>query len=529
MLDAALKLLDSGLSIIPVKGKIPAVKWERYQHERATREEAESWFSDPAMGVGVVTGAISNLVVLDIDVKGHAPISDPATWVYAHGLTPTLTVQTPSGGLHQYFTHPGTPVPNAARFTTIGGLPCDIRGDGGFVVAPPSAGYTTLKHWRGMQPWVAPSTTPQVRPLESLDFSTAEDIFSPAPEGQRNHAAARVAGYLLKVSDEAAAWVLLRQWNTKNLPPLSEYELRHTFDSIAKREAMKPRVDARSLMLNSPKSRTATDIEWLEGAAWAEKAENEPERHGDVLRSLPMTSEHRGCCKGDLITIAARPGTGKTSLVGNMFWEVGEGLAESSFFFSGDMSEAEILQLMTKARLAKKYYGPEDWQESLQILRDSRMAILFSGHIATERVEYMLEHRPGTRYVVIDHFNKMTTRGDTRNADLTVIAKDLKAMAGYYGCTFIVLSQINRAGEHEEYLSLKHLAESDALVRESDVIYSMCLVGDPRAQDPERATVRVQMLKNRFGKDHIEQIAWFHKSPKQFEWLPRERDWSKVQ
>jgi hypothetical protein len=102
-------------------------------------------------------------------------------------------------------------------------------------------------------------------------------------------------------------------------------------------------------------------------------------------------------------------------------------------------------------------------------------------------------------------------------------------MAGHYGCTFIVLSQLSRLADNVEHLLPSHLSESDALVSESDVIYGLSCVGDRTQQDPDRATIRLSLLKNRFGREFIEQVAWFHKATKRFEWLPRERDWSKVQ
>jgi hypothetical protein len=529
MLDAALKLLDAGMSIIPVQGKRPLIPWQEYQQRRATPEEVQEWFdATPDAGIGVVTGAISKLVVLDIDGQ----VDNPYDWVEAHGLTPTVAVKTPRGGLHLYYEHTGTAVANAVKFTTIGDLPVDIRGDGGFVVAPPSPGYTRLRYWRHMAPWTSP-TAAHSRQLSSitntladLDLSTADDLFAPAPEGGRNHAAARLAGYLLKTCrDPEAAYVQLRQWNGRNPAPLPDYELRRTFDSIARRAAGQFREDGRSLVMNTEQAQP----DWLEGAAWADLAANTPERHGQRLACVPICAEHKGFEPGDLITLAGRQGVGKTSLLANMFWEIGKGLAESAFFFSGDMTPAQLLQSMTQGRLERGWYGPEDWQESLRLLRESRMAIKYSGFIATERVQHVLEQRPGTRYVVIDHFNKVRTGSDTRATDLKRVAAELKDMAGHYGCTVIVLSQLNRLADNVEHLMPSHLSESDALMSESDVIYGLSCVGDRTKQDPEKATIRLALLKNRFGREFVEQIAWFHKAAKRFEWLRTDVNWRDVQ
>jgi hypothetical protein len=59
-------------SIIPIRpeDKRPLVRWENYQHRRADEAEVRGWFQAwPDAGIGIVTGTISGLVVLDIDVR----------------------------------------------------------------------------------------------------------------------------------------------------------------------------------------------------------------------------------------------------------------------------------------------------------------------------------------------------------------------------------------------------------------------------------------------------------------------------
>jgi len=126
LLDSALALRDKGLSVIPLeaKGKRPAVKWEAYQSAPASLEEIKHWFGyGVERNVGIVTGAVSGVVVLDVDdVDLLATIED---------LPKTPTVKT-GKGYHYYFKHPGRKIGNFE-------LPCgDFRGDGGQVVAPPS-------------------------------------------------------------------------------------------------------------------------------------------------------------------------------------------------------------------------------------------------------------------------------------------------------------------------------------------------------------------------------------------------------
>jgi hypothetical protein len=79
------------------------------------------------MNVGIVTGSISNLVVLDVDgADGEKTLSH-------YGEPDTLSVIT-GKGRQFYFTHPGFKVHNFCKKKP--GL--DLRGDGGYAVAPPS-------------------------------------------------------------------------------------------------------------------------------------------------------------------------------------------------------------------------------------------------------------------------------------------------------------------------------------------------------------------------------------------------------
>lgn len=85
--------------------------------------------------IGIATGARAGILVLDVDPKngGDASLSE---LLGRHGPFPaTPCVHTGGGGLHYYFAHPGGVVPNSAGRIAPG---IDIRGDGGYVVAPPS-------------------------------------------------------------------------------------------------------------------------------------------------------------------------------------------------------------------------------------------------------------------------------------------------------------------------------------------------------------------------------------------------------
>lgn len=129
---------------IPVgEDKQPLGKWKQFQKQLPTDAEIKRAFSrTPPPNVGVVCGAVSKLVVLDIDgEEGFRSLQDKGLQI-----PETLSVKT-GRGRHYYFLHPGVPTRNFAKGRSSFPLPgVDFRGDGGYVVAPPSLHATGVRY-----------------------------------------------------------------------------------------------------------------------------------------------------------------------------------------------------------------------------------------------------------------------------------------------------------------------------------------------------------------------------------------------
>ncbi|NIT04147.1 hypothetical protein GTO10_04460, partial [Candidatus Saccharibacteria bacterium] len=141
LLQAALEITcDCGWKVFPVKPreKIPLTEHgckDATSNERTIVAWGEKW---PDANIGVATGQASGIVVLDVD-KRHGGDDSLFELEQKHGELPkTVEVITGGGGRHIYFKYPSgdVTVKNAAGLAGIAGL--DIRGDGGYVVAPPS-------------------------------------------------------------------------------------------------------------------------------------------------------------------------------------------------------------------------------------------------------------------------------------------------------------------------------------------------------------------------------------------------------
>ncbi len=132
------ELATHGLRVFPLteRAKKPAIcRWQ----QRATADCARVIRLAAKHGtdnVGVATGG--SIVVVDLDVKaGHDGFAALKCLEREHGTLPaTLTALTPTSGAHLYFRVPfGSDLRNSASKLAQG---IDVRGKGGFVVAPPS-------------------------------------------------------------------------------------------------------------------------------------------------------------------------------------------------------------------------------------------------------------------------------------------------------------------------------------------------------------------------------------------------------
>ena len=120
---------------MPCKGKIPLTP-HGYKDATKNAEAIKRLFANPQANIGVATGKMSGIFVLDIDIKNNAGgEASLAELEREHGALPkTVEAKTCSGGRHLYFRYPEQGV--GCKTGIRKGI--DIRGDGGYVIAPPS-------------------------------------------------------------------------------------------------------------------------------------------------------------------------------------------------------------------------------------------------------------------------------------------------------------------------------------------------------------------------------------------------------
>lgn len=156
LVDDAIRYAEHGLAVFPLQphGKQPTDGSRGFKDATTNVGQIRSWWSyAPDMNIGMATGAASGGVfVIDVDQHGETDGGlELSVWQAEHGRFPeTASSVTGSGGTHYFFKAPaGVSVKSAAH--VIPGV--DVRGDGGYVVLPPSVHPNGNRYEWDMEPW----------------------------------------------------------------------------------------------------------------------------------------------------------------------------------------------------------------------------------------------------------------------------------------------------------------------------------------------------------------------------------------
>lgn len=146
VLQVAMVLAAQGLPVFPCsktkRPSIPKADPNGRGFRAATIDQTQirlMFDRTNAVLVGVPTGQASGFDVLDLDYRNGATEWEEEN---SHRLPETRTHQTMSGGRHLLFRHVDGVRNSASKKTLANGI--DVRGDGGYVIFPPSAGYTVV-------------------------------------------------------------------------------------------------------------------------------------------------------------------------------------------------------------------------------------------------------------------------------------------------------------------------------------------------------------------------------------------------
>lgn len=220
------KLINYGFCLIPLKqrDKRPQIAWNEYQTRKPTQNEIVNWIRKyPEMNIGIVTGEISGITVVDID-KEDIPA----------GFSPTWTVKT-SKGHHLYYQYDPE-----VKTGTNSELQIDIRSDGGYVVAPESTHPSGVIYEWTINPdfgelATLSETELQILKTEESKSTWRDRMHQPIERGGRDEALTSICGGLMNEYRDNlhfARQELSRVNIERCIPPLDIMQVEKIWNSI---------------------------------------------------------------------------------------------------------------------------------------------------------------------------------------------------------------------------------------------------------------------------------------------------------
>ena len=235
---------DYGWAVFPVseKTKKPCTPHGCKDAKKDPQAIKVWWSRYPQAGIGIATGTISNLLVIDLDIddnKGLDGIREVREWEKEHGELPdTISAITGRGGSHLYYKYDGT-VKYGNRAGLLSGV--DVRGDGGYVIAPPSLHPNGTEYQWENDPddTEISEITETVKALLAVKQDEHSEPFKLPDKigtGKRNDTIYRLACSLQSkgMSDEAILSACISENAARCVPPLTDDEVKKSVRSALK-------------------------------------------------------------------------------------------------------------------------------------------------------------------------------------------------------------------------------------------------------------------------------------------------------
>jgi len=237
--EIAREWLSIGANPIPlIKGtKKPSIKWTEWQEQRVNPSDIDEWWTEPnQFDVGIITGKISGISVVDLDLpKG----SNKSGWDSINQLgiplpkDDVLIGRSKSGGYHVFLEYD-------PRYKNGSGIleGVDIRNDGGYIRV--TNGYSIQKGEinRDYFPKFFDDRLLKKNPSKSIDLTNIPEPYQRylnASEGHRNDSIASLSGLMnMNGKGQYDAFSLARMVNETFSPPLEQDELLKIVKSIYK-------------------------------------------------------------------------------------------------------------------------------------------------------------------------------------------------------------------------------------------------------------------------------------------------------
>lgn len=511
-LSLALAYLSRGYVVIPVgKDKRPLIAWKQFQKEIPGPSLVKEWWAaHPEAQIGIVTGELSDVTVIDVEAEGNTDLFKDLD---------TYTVKTGGGGYHYYFEYEPE-VGNAVRTLPF----TDVRSEGGYVVASGSktekGEYTTVKDFKPMK---MPDHIREIFTKKAVPFSPSvpqvgRDMTKPpeyegAGEGGRNDSMTRYVGKVLATMApmywESLAWPLILEANKKNSPPLPEYEVKLIFKSISEREL--PRIGERRYGERRPLPTSLPNGAKAVGSTPDFSTPEDPKQVGDIITLEEAANTQvidvdkvvstgigifdealvGGFSPGDLIIIAGRSGVGKTTLTQDL----------TASFLTAEHPVLWFSYEVMAVPLYRKFLEMSLPEECYQRLYVPAPPLISSIDDIIALIKKAKEQH-GVKVIALDHIGFIDPdlgRHGNHALAVTHIVRSLKRLAVDEELFIILPVHVRKVDAQEP--TLEDVRDSYGVVQEADAVFLIDRKRSSTQAEREQSYysdhVRIMLAKNR--------------------------------
>lgn len=504
----ARKYAQQGWQSFPCKpqDKTPLVKWA----DVATTEEnmlVGWWDTNPSANIAIACGKRSGIVVLDVDAAhgGHESLTE---LLLEHGALPTTPMsKTGGGGEHIFFKHPGIEIRNSAGKLGRG---LDIRGDGGYVIAPPSVHPNGTRYeWEVRPSQVELADMPEWM-IELLKEKNPPPILKTEDEqivtGERNNYLTQIAGSMRRkgLSEDSIFAALQVHNREKCSPALSDGEVFQIAHSVGRYEPQD------EVKVAQPLPSAMGVIEILE--AEIRERERNPKEVWGINYAWPFISKITGGKqKGELIILAGEPGVGKSWWAHQdaLFTAIGSPSKKiepvPTLIWSGEMQRKqvyrrffEMLGVPKRAMLTGKMSGRDPQTNQLydhwQIFNEAKAIVMNSPiYVADSSLDLkdareLLEREMrnhGIEQVVFDYDWLINAPGSNEIEQSQNTSRAMKQLSRDLDLSVILISSVNKTGmdSTNENVTKSNVSGSGKKLHDADVIYILTKFNEGKNKD----------------------------------------------
>ena len=494
--------MDFGFNVVPLYkySKNPSpFQWKRLETERMTENEFSKLFKCPKMtGLGVVTGKVSNLTVIDEDG-------------YKEGgktfhLDSPLKALTGNGGKHFFFKYND-------KISSTGfkkGVNLEIKSGGGFIVLPPSKVLKKDNKTIGEYKWLE-ANLKDINLLPTLDEAEVADYKSSptAPKvslidlldvelGDQHNSLRDFVNRILWKFDpktwERLAFPVIRKEAKQYKPPHPEWRVEHLIKSCAKWNLERRREKI------APKSLSKIGAERLK--------EREMEKEVVKTGFRKLDEAIGGLIPGHLIAFTGETNVGKTACVSNFVVNVAK-QDKKVLYFALEPGNS-IVEYLATIRTKKQF---DELSDEDIMYDDGNVHIYTQDDVENvNKLISIVEKLNRYSLVVVDHIGYFIKNKQNLNQEQSDVVKKLARLCKRKRTTIIMIAHLRKGVP--EVPTLDDISGSGSFKQDSAEVF--IVIRDKDKEDEMKirylSTGHLLVAKSKSGENTAVPIEFSHKS-----------------